>query len=203
MKEIVLVGGGGHCRSCIDLIEEQGQYRIAGIVDRPEKQGTAVMGYAVIGDDNDLPDLVSQYPCFLVTVGQIRSPEPRKSLFQRLRKLGAKLPPIVSPRAHVSRHARLGDGTVVMPFALVGPQAVVGENCIINTRALVEHDVVIGDHCHLATGALVNGGVTVGDVVFIGSGAVVRETVAIGSKTVIGCGVTVRHAIENEGGIWI
>ena len=38
MKEkIILIGGGGHCRACIDVIEQEGRFTIAGIVDVPEK----------------------------------------------------------------------------------------------------------------------------------------------------------------------
>jgi len=33
MKSLLLIGGGGHCRSCIDFIEEEGKYQIAGIVN--------------------------------------------------------------------------------------------------------------------------------------------------------------------------
>ena len=36
MKKIILIGGGGHCKSCIDVIEQEGKYRIAGIVDMAE-----------------------------------------------------------------------------------------------------------------------------------------------------------------------
>ena len=39
MKEkIILIGGGGHCRACIDVIEQEGRFTIAGIVDVPEKK---------------------------------------------------------------------------------------------------------------------------------------------------------------------
>ena len=33
MKEkIILIGGGGHCKSCIDVIEAQGRFQIMAIV---------------------------------------------------------------------------------------------------------------------------------------------------------------------------
>ncbi len=34
MKEIILVGGGGHCKSVIDVIEQEAKYKIAGIIDK-------------------------------------------------------------------------------------------------------------------------------------------------------------------------
>ena len=33
-RPILLIGGGGHCASVIDVIESQGIYKIMGIVDK-------------------------------------------------------------------------------------------------------------------------------------------------------------------------
>ena len=57
MKEIILIGGGGHCKSVIDVIEQESQFVIVGIVDKPELIRTEVLGYPVIGSDADLESL--------------------------------------------------------------------------------------------------------------------------------------------------
>lgn len=175
MQSIVLLGGGGHCASCIDVIEQQGRYRIAGILDREALLGQSLLGYSYIGTDADAAELAQQGHCFLVTVGQIRSVEPRKRLYALLSEVQAPLATVVSPRAYVSRHARVGEGTIIMHDALVNANAVVGSNCIINTKALIEHDVCIEDHCHISTGALINGGTLIRTGSFIGSGAATQE----------------------------
>ena len=36
-KNIILIGGGGHCKSCIDVIEAEDKFEIAGIVDNDTK----------------------------------------------------------------------------------------------------------------------------------------------------------------------
>ncbi len=74
---ILLVGGGGHCRSCIDVIEQEGKYKIGGIVDVPEKLHQKILSYEIIATDSDLPNLVREYEFFLVTTGQIKSPVKR------------------------------------------------------------------------------------------------------------------------------
>jgi len=186
MKEsILLIGGGGHCKSCIDVIELEGTYQIAGIVDFPEKRGQQVLGYPVIGSDEELPELLRTYPNVLITLGQIKTPDRRIALFQSLLKMGARFPVIQSPLAYLSPHAQIGEGTIVMHYALINAGARVGANCIINTKALVEHDAVIEDHCHIATGAIVNGGTTVGEGTFIGSQAVTKEYISIPKNTII------------------
>ena len=75
MKEkIILIGGGGHCKSCIDVIEQEGRFTIAGIVDVPEKKQHNVLGYPVIGTDADLEELIKTFPNMLITLGYIKSP---------------------------------------------------------------------------------------------------------------------------------
>jgi sugar O-acyltransferase (sialic acid O-acetyltransferase NeuD family) len=192
MKEkIILVGGGGHCKSCIDVIEREGKYQIAGIVDVSEKLHQKVLGYEIIATDDDLPRMVDEYENFLITLGQIKSPEKRIWIFQTLKKSGAKLPEIISPLAYVSKHAEIGDGTIIMHHVLINAGARIGKNCIVNTKALIEHDAIIGDHCHIATGAIINGGVGVGSGTFFGSNAVCKEYVEIGENAVIGCGIKI------------
>ena len=194
-KELILIGGGGHCRACIDVIEQQGEFAIAGIVDRREKRGELVLGYPIVACDEDLPELLRQYDHFFITIGQIKTCERRVQLFEQIIAAGKVLPTIMSPLAYVSTHARIGQGTIVMHQALVNAGAQVGANCIINTKALVEHDAFIGDHCHIATGALVNGGAMVNRECFVGSGAVVREGVQIGAASLVGCQVRIKASI--------
>jgi acetyltransferase-like isoleucine patch superfamily enzyme len=129
-------------------------------VDLPEKQDQSVLGYPVLGCDDDLPALIQSYPNVLITLGQIKLPTRHIDLFNHLLVLGANFPVICSPLAYISPHAHVSDGTIVMHQALINAGATVGKNCIINTNALVEHDAVIEDHCHISTGAVVNGGVT-------------------------------------------
>jgi len=194
-EPIVLIGGGGHCRSCIDVIEEEGKYTIAGIVARDQLHSEKVSGYEIIGTDADLPRLVKECRNFLIAFGQIRSSHERMSYFRRLEELGATMPVIVSPYARVSRHARTEGGTIVMHNAVINSGVCIGRNCIINTGALVEHDATVGDCCHIAPAAVVNGGVTIGRGSFVGSNAVLKEYLTIGAEVVIGMGAVVGEDI--------
>jgi sugar O-acyltransferase (sialic acid O-acetyltransferase NeuD family) len=140
---IVLIGGGGHCKSCIDVIELEAKYTIAGIVDIKEKLRQSALGYKILATDNDLPDLVKEYQYFFITLGQIKSPDKRIRIFQILRELGARLPVMISPLSYVSKYAEIGDGTIIMHHALINAGAKIGNNCIINNKALIEHDAII------------------------------------------------------------
>jgi sugar O-acyltransferase (sialic acid O-acetyltransferase NeuD family) len=187
-EKIILIGGGGHCRACIDVIEQEGRFTVAGIVDLPEKRQHRVLGYPVIGSDDDLSKLILSFPNVLITLGQIRLPTRRTALFDHLKEMGAFFPVIQSPLAYVSAHAQIAEGTIVMHHAVINAGARVGRNCIINTKALVEHDAVIEDHCHISTGAVVNGGVKIGSGSFFGSAAVSKENVSIPANSFIRAG---------------
>ena len=195
---LILIGAGGHARSCIDVIEQQGHFQIAGLVGLPEQQHTQHLGYAVIGADTDLPALAKIYQYALIAIGQIKTAELRMRLYQYVTQLGLQLPIIIAPTAHVSRHATLGAGTIVMHGAIVNAGANLGNNCIINSRALLEHDTSVEDHCHISTGAILNGDVMVGTGSFVGSGSVVREGVSIGHGCLVGMGLSVRHNLAGE-----
>jgi sugar O-acyltransferase (sialic acid O-acetyltransferase NeuD family) len=179
MKDIVLIGGGGHCKAAIDVIEQEGLFNIIGIIDKPEMLGKRLLEYQVIGNDSDLINLVKSCNNALITIGQIKTPSARIKLFNKLLQLGFKLPTIVSPRAYISKHSSIGIGSVIMHDAIISAGAVIGDNCIINTKAIVEHGSKIGNHCHISTNSVINGEVVVGDGSFIGSGSVTKEGIKI------------------------
>ncbi len=202
-EKIILIGGGGHCKSCIDVIQAEGRFEIAGIVENQGYQvsgvGYQVLGYEVIGTDNDLPELIKEYKNVLITVGQIQHPDIRIKLFNLIKGLGGKFPVIVSPNAYVSRNALIGEGTIVMHHAVVNTEAVIGVNCILNTGALVEHEATVGDHSHISTYAILNGQCKVGSRTFIGSRTVLSNNTDVADDTLISAGSVVLRSLDQPG----
>jgi sugar O-acyltransferase (sialic acid O-acetyltransferase NeuD family) len=196
---LVLVGGGGHCRSCIEVIEAEDRYRIVGIIDPGEASGSKVCGYQVLGGDDLLPGLAEAGHHFLITVGQIKSPAARLRLWRILASLGGNMASVLSPSARVSRRARVGAGSIVMHNAVINTGARIGENCIINTGALVEHEAEVGSHSHVSTGAVVNGGAAIGERTFLGSGCVVSNRARVGSDCIVGASALVLGEIAGPG----
>lgn len=179
MKEIILIGGGGHCKSVIDVIEQEAKYKIVGIIDKKELIGTDVLDYKIIGCDDDLINLRKKFLYAIVTVGHVRSNASRTKLFNLLKELDFHMPSIVSPLAYVSKHAYVDQGTVIMHHALVNSDAKIGRNCIINSKALIEHDVIIEDNCHISTASVINGGTIIKENTFYGSNATSREYIEV------------------------
>jgi sugar O-acyltransferase (sialic acid O-acetyltransferase NeuD family) len=190
MQKLILLGGGGHCKSCIDVIEQEGKYEITGILDHEEFLGQKILDYTFIGTDDDIGKFSNEGYTFLITVGQIKSSDIRKKLFSLLNKNSAKIATIISPRAYVSKYASVGKGTIIMHDVLVNASASIGDHCIINTKALIEHDVTIEDFCHISTSAVVNGGTKIKEGTFFGSNAVSKEYIETNNDAFIKAGST-------------
>ena len=194
-EKIVLIGGGGHCKSVIDVVEQENKYEIIGIIDTKENIGKRVLGYQIIGCDNDLSEVFKICKNAVISVGHIKSNSLRVSLFEKSKKIGFNMPTIISPLAYVSRYSKIGEGSVVFHHALINSNVEVGKNCIINTKALIEHDSIIGDNCHISTASVINGGVVVKENTFFGSNAISKENIEIGENCIIGGGASVMKSL--------
>ena len=181
---IILIGGGGHCVSVIDIIENDKNFNIKGILDLKTKN-KSILNYPILGNDNLIPSLVDNNTYFLITVGHIKTSLIRKKIFNLLNKYNAKVATIVSSLAYVSKHAVVGEGSIVMNHAVVNANSFIGKNCIINTKSNIEHGVSIGDFCHISTCSVINGDTEIGSGTFIGSNATVSNGVSIKDNSVI------------------
>lgn len=184
-NRLILIGGGGHCRSCIDVIESEARYSIHGILDSSLSLGDQVAGYPVLGDDRDIGQYAKQGFSFLITVGHIGNATLRKKLYQLVINEDGLLATVISARAYIANNVAISKGTIVMHDALINVGSSIGDNCIINSKALIEHDCIILPHCHISTAAVVNGGVTVGQETFFGSNATSKHGVSINEGTFI------------------
>ena len=196
-KPLILIGGGGHCKSVLEVAESAG-YDILGVLDIPEDIGKEILSTKVIGTDDDIPFYVDKAE-FVITVGFIKNPATRIKLYKRVKEAGGKLATIIASTAYVSKYATIGEGTVVMHHAFVNAGAKIGNNVILNSFTNVEHDAIIGDQCHISTGTMINGDCKVGANCFIGSQSVLANGITIGDDIIVGAGSLVRKSINIKG----
>lgn len=188
-RPLILMCGGGHCKSVIEAAESAG-FVIRGILDVDERVGSDVLGYKIIGTDANLHKYVAECD-FVITLGFIKDPSVRCKLINKAEAAGCRFATVVASTAHVSRHATVGKGTVVLHHATINAGATVGRHCIINTAANVEHDAQVGDGAHVSTGVMLNGESHVGRNAFVGSGSVVAQCVKIADGAIVGAGSVV------------
>ncbi len=124
MDKIILIGGGGHCKSVIDVIESENKYEIAGIIDVKEKLGQKILNYPVIGCDDDIESLSKKYKNFFITLGFIKNPKIRENIFNKLVLLNLNIPTIKSPFAYVSPHAEINQGSIIMHGCIINAEII-------------------------------------------------------------------------------
>ena len=184
-KNLILYGAGGHAKSCIDIIENQKKYKIVGLIGKIAELNKKVLGYKVIGTDKDLLKLSKITKNIILAIGPIKNNELRKKKFLELKLLGFNFPTIISPTSHVSKHAKIDDGSIIFHKCIINAGALIGKNCIINSGSIIEHDVKISNHCNISTSVTINGNVEVGSNSFIGSGSVIIQSIKVKKNSLI------------------
>ncbi len=196
-EKILIIGAGGHSKSCLEVILLQNKYEIVGFTDNKIKK---LEKFKVLGSDRDIHKMKSISNNLLIGLGNINDINLRWTIFKRAKKLKFKFPKIFSPNSFISKSSKISEGTIIMNHCIINSNVEIGKNTIINNKALIEHDVKIGNNSHIATGAILNGGVKIGDNVFIGSGAIIKENISIASNSIVGMGSIVLKNLR--GGIF-
>ena len=199
MKNLILIGAGGHCVSCIDVIEKEKKFKIVGVLDKKKSRN---IKYKILSKDENFKKIILKCKNILITLGQIKQTDKRVDLFNKAKKIGFKFPKVISPLAYVSKNAVVGEGSIIMHGAIVNAGAKIGKNCIINTNALIEHDAKIGDHCHVSTRATLNGGVELGKKSFVGSHSVVRQNIKIGQGSFVNANLFINKNLEKNSSVY-
>lgn len=187
MKEIIVVGFGGHAKSVIDSLERTKEYRIIGYTDVEES--LAYRGYQWLGTDERLRDYYYQgvrYAC--IGVGYLGKGRIRDRLYDQLKKIGFQLPVIMDPSAVIAKDVSIGEGSFIGKNVIVNADCRIGKLCIINSDALIEHESIVDDFAHVAVRAVACGSVRIGEHSFLGANATVIQNLQIGKNVIAGAG---------------
>ncbi|MDH5716994.1 MAG: acetyltransferase [Spirochaetia bacterium] len=199
MEKIFLIGGGGHCKSCIDVIEKENKYEIAGIFDIHINNKEKLFNYNYLGSDEKINDFMHITNKAHISIGAIKNCANREKIYNELKIKGIEFPVIISSLSYISKYAIIEEGSIIMHNALINASANIQKNSIINSNALIEHDVTIGEHSHISTSAVINGGCVIGSKVFIGSNSVINNQIKIADNVIVGSGSVVISDINDAG----
>lgn len=194
-KKIFVYGASGHAKVVIDIIERQGLYDIAFLVDDdPVLNNSTFYGYHVIGGKKELLDARDQIRGGIVAIGSNRV---RIAVADWLTGNGFDLVSAIHPLAQLGRGVTVAVGTVIMAGAIINSDSRIGRNVIVNTRASIDHDCTIGDGAHVAPGATLCGTVSIGAGSFVCAGTTVIPNLIIGHSAIVGAGSTVIHEVPD------
>ena len=73
MRDLLLIGAGGHAQSVIDIIECKNEWVIKGLVGIDSEIDKEVLGYKIIASDKQLERLRKKYNYAFISIGQIKS----------------------------------------------------------------------------------------------------------------------------------
>ncbi len=194
---IVIVGSGGHARVIIDILNQNKNMEVVGLVDTFRPAGEIVDGYAVLGSFGQLDRLIREYRIdgIIIGVGDNRI---RADYYTKLQGSGLVLVNAIHPSANIAPNVKIGRGVVVAREAVICTGARIGNNAIINTGCIIDHDCVVGDHCHISSGVNIAGAVTVQYGTFVGIGSTIIQGITIGSNTILGAGSVVIRDIPGN-----
>lgn len=198
MEKIIIVGSSVHAKVVIDIIEQGGRYKIAGLLDRYRKKGEQTLGYDVLGKEEDLPLLMKSHAVksIIVAIGDNFA---RSQVVTQTMNLCPNLMFVsaIHPKASIARDVSIGDGTVIMAGVTVNPCSKIGSFCILNTNSSLDHDSIMDDFSSLAPGVTAGGLCKVGAYAAVSIGAILIDRVCVGEHAVIGAGSTVLGNIES------
>lgn len=192
MKTDVIIVGGFH--EIIEMCEECG-LNVVGIIDNELKD--SYYGVPIIGKDEDAERLFSKYGnCKVIITPD--SPKVREKLVDLYKTIGYEFATVISPLAHVSKSAVIGEGTVIQAGVNVSSATKIGCFCKLNSYCNVMHDNVIGDYTTIAPNAVLLGRVITGKGAYIGANSTILPNSKVGAGSMVGAGAVVTRDVAES-----
>ncbi len=197
LQRIIIIGASGQGREVADILrhqaQAQGQIDILGFVDdNPELHGKTIDELKVLGDWSWFDGIDRREVAVICAIG---TPRICQRLVERARQRGLNFAKAISPLAHISSFARLGEGVTIFPHAVINTGAFVESHTILNLGVSVSHDSQVGSYSNLNPGVHLAGNVTIGEGCYIGMGTNVIQGLTIGAWSVVGAGAVVTRSL--------
>lgn len=142
-RDVVIAGAGSAGELLFDCLDGDDAWNVIAFLDEG-KGGSMLFDRPVLHPDSYDP---RRCRTALVAAG---SPAVRRALVDGAARLDLSWATYVDRRSHVSRTARLGEGTIVFPFASVAPGTVLGRFSYLGGYASVGKRSVLGEFATLA-----------------------------------------------------
>lgn len=163
-NNLLILGAGGYGHVVREIAEDSGIFDKIDFLDDSSP--------LAIGKFGDAEKFLKGYPNAVVALGNA---ELRLGYIEKLRAAGFQIPAIISPRAYVSKSAKIGKGTIVEPFSAVNANSEVGIGVLLRCGAVIDHNAKVGDFCYIDCGVVVKANNSVGFKIKIAANSVVEK----------------------------
>lgn len=163
-NNLLILGAGGYGHVVREIAEDSGIFDKIDFLDDSSP--------LAIGKFGDAEKFLKGYPNAVVALGNA---ELRLGYIEKLRAAGFQIPAIISPKAYVSKSAKIGNGTIVEPFSAVNANSEVGIGVLLRCGSVIDHNAKVGDFCYIDCGVVVKANNSVGFKIKIAANSVVEK----------------------------
>ena len=194
--DLVVYGAGGMGRELMWQLSEGCDFNLLGFVDdAPEKQGTVINNYPVVGNTQWLLERKEKTAVAIA----VANPATRKQIAKAL-KINSNIgfPNIIAPDVRISEFVEMGEGCIICCGNVITVNIKIGDFFLSNRCNTIGHDCVIGDFVTLNPMVSVSGNVVIKDNTDIGTGTKIIQGKMIGSDVIIGAGSVIIKDIPDN-----
>ncbi|MDT2813654.1 acetyltransferase [Vagococcus carniphilus] len=194
MKNLVIIGAGGHGKVCAELAKDMDKWEGIFFLDDSYPQKKSCLNFKII----DVVSAAHKYKekDFFVAIGDNRK---RQAVLELLKKNKLNIVSLVHPTAYISQFTKIGYGTSVHQNCVLNTDSKIGVGCIINTSTVVEHDNQIGDYVHLSPNVTLGGNVSIGNFCWIGIGSTIINNVKVEKNVILGAHSLILNEVKSDG----
>jgi sugar O-acyltransferase (sialic acid O-acetyltransferase NeuD family) len=197
-NSILILGGQGGAKMCIDAIRSKSEFEIIGIVDSKLRVGDLVSKIPVIGGENLLFPLYKKgINKIVVSFSSLKNLTKRQEKINELKKIGFQLPNIFHSQAVIESSSSFGEGNIVLASSIIGSCCQIGSFNYVNTGAIICHDAIVENNNHFAPNSVIAGRINIGNNNLIGINVSTFYDITIGSNVIINNGVSVNTNVSD------
>lgn len=194
MKDIAIIGAGGHTRSSVNLLKQYFTNAYFSIYEDNYNNEVeeCIDDIKVIGTISMLDNKTQN---IFLSVGDNKKREKYFNAFnEKIIKEN-----LIHSSSYMEKGIKTGVSNQLFSNTYVNSYVEIGNNNIINTSVILEHEVKIGSHNHISVGAKLCGRVSLGSRCFVGAGAIIIDKLSICDDVTIGAGAVVINDIKEAG----
>lgn len=185
MKDLYILGAGGHAKEVYFLAERIGKWNIKGMLDLHASDPVIIAGKKVpVYSESILEELEGENICLVI--GIAGSVKVLKNMVTRYSQR-FDFPSLIDPSIVTClQNIEIGEGNVISPNNTITTALKIGSYNVFNIGSVVHHDVTIGDYNIFSPSVNISGGVEIGNSNYFGVKSTVLQYLKIGDNNVIG-----------------
>lgn len=197
MKDLYILGAGGHAKEVYFLADRIGKWNIKGMLDIKAAEPVIIASKEVpVFPESILDEMDSENVCLVIGIaGSVKILKKMVILYRER----FEFPNLIDPSVvSCLENIKMGVGNVIAPNNTITTALQIGSFNVFNIGGVVHHDVVIGDYNIFGPSVNISGGVQIGDCNYFGVKSTVLQYLKLGDNNLIGAASLVTKDLESN-----